>query len=150
MKVNYFRYPLLLFWKRFLCQGVKQIILKFLRDFCLIFWHQDHFQNNNKYGGKSSHPHKNKKHLFSYKTLTLTNSSKTWKKINFLSNIHNLTHIHQLSLTYFGNLLLLDPSTNENSNVSFAQHKATKNTTTFWHSRKTLTYSEKKFLKLID
>ena len=40
--------------------------------------------------------------------------------------------ISALNFTYAKNkILLLDPSTNENSNVSFASHKATKNTTTF-------------------
>ena len=110
----------------------------------MIFCRQDHFQNNNKYGGKNSPSHKNKRHLFSYKTLK--NSSKTWKKLNFLSDIHNLSHIHQLSLTclaifrlisalYFiyakYEILLLDPSPNENPNVSFVPHKTAKNTTTF-------------------
>ena len=41
-----------------------------------------------------------KRHLYSYKTLK--NSIKTLKKLNFLSDIPNLSHIYQLSLTYFG------------------------------------------------
>ena len=40
--------------------------------------------------------------------------------------------ISALNFTYAKNkILLLDPSMNENSNVSFAPHKASKNTTTF-------------------
>ena len=46
-----------------------------------VFWHQDYFQNNNKNGGKNSPSYKNKRHIFSYKTLK--NSSKTCKKIKF-------------------------------------------------------------------
>ena len=42
-----------------------------------------------------------KRHLYSYKTSK--SSFKIWKKLNFLSDIPNLSHIHQLSLTYFGN-----------------------------------------------
>ena len=42
----------------------------------------------------------NKSRLYSYKILK--DSSKIWKKINFLSDIPNLSHIHKLSLTYFG------------------------------------------------
>ena len=60
-----------------------------------------------------------KRHLYSYKTLK--NSIKIWKKLNFLQDIANLSHIYQLSLTYFRHfeayfvfiflkLLLLDPS----------------------------------------
>ena len=62
--------------------------------------------------------------------------------MNFLSDIPNLSHIHQLSVTYFGdfetyfcpmfhftstknNILLLDSSPNENYDVSFAPHKIT-------------------------
>ena len=86
--------------KTILMSGSQANYLKFLRDFCLIFWHQDHFQNNNKYGGKNSPSHKNKRYPFSCKTLK--NSSKAWKK-KFLSEIHNPSHIYQLSLTYFGN-----------------------------------------------
>ena len=40
-----------------------------------------------------------KTHLYSYKTLK--NSIKVWNKLNFLSDIPNLSHIHQLSLNYF-------------------------------------------------
>ena len=54
--------------KTILMSGSQANYLKFLRDFCLIFWHQDHFQNNNKYGEKNSPSHKNKMHHFSYKT----------------------------------------------------------------------------------
>ena len=64
LKVDCSLYHLLLFWKRFLRQEIKQIILKFLRDFCLIFWNQDHFQNNNKSGGKNSPSHKKDAPLF--------------------------------------------------------------------------------------
>ena len=64
--------------KTILMSGSQANYLKFLRDFCLIFWHQDHFQNN-KNGAKNSLSHKNKRHLLSYKTLK--NSSKTWEKI---------------------------------------------------------------------
>ena len=42
----------------------------------------------------------NKSRLYSCKILK--DSSKIWKKLNFLSDIPNLSHIHQLSLTYFG------------------------------------------------
>ena len=41
-----------------------------------------------------------KRHPYSYKTLR--NSIKTWEKLNFQSDIPNLSHIYQLSLTYFG------------------------------------------------
>ena len=53
------------------------------------------------------------------------------EKLNSLSDIHKLPDIHQLSLTYFGEKLL-DPPFNENPDVSFAQHKTTENTTTFF------------------
>ena len=74
------------------------------------------------------------------------------KKLNFLSEIHDLSHIHQLSLTYFGNLslisaqyftytknkiILLDPPPNEISDVSFAPHKQKRIPPHSWHSRKT-------------
>ena len=82
---------------------------------------------------------KSKRHLYSYKTLK--NSIKIWKKLNFLSDIPNLSHIHQLSLTCFGhfeayftsaqsNILLLDPSPNENYDVSFAPYETTENIST--------------------
>ena len=35
-EVNFSLYDLLLFWKRFLCEEIKQSLLKILRDFCLI------------------------------------------------------------------------------------------------------------------
>ena len=42
------------------------------------------------------------------KSFPLTNiknlKNKIWKKINSLSDIPNLSHIHQLSVTYFGHL----------------------------------------------
>ena len=53
LKVNFSPYHLLLFWKQILYQEIKQSLLKFLRDFWLISWHKDHFQNNNKYEGKN-------------------------------------------------------------------------------------------------
>ena len=40
------------------------------------------------------------RHLYSYKTLKT--SFKIWKKLNFLSDIPNPSHKHQLSLFYFG------------------------------------------------
>ena len=43
---------------------------------------------------------KSKRHLYSYKTLKY--SIKIWKKLNFLSDIPNLSHTYKLSLTYFG------------------------------------------------
>ena len=120
----------------------------------MILRHQDHFQKSNKYEGKNS-----KKN---YKTLK--NPSKTWKKeLNILSDIHNLSHIHQLSLTCFGSLrlifalyftytknkiLLLDPTSNENSDVSFAPHKTTKNTTTFLAFTKNSDLKWKEILKI--
>ena len=138
MKVNCSLYHLLLFWKRFLYQEVKQIILKNLRDFCLILWHQDHFQNNNKNTGKNSPSHKNKRHL-------LKNSSKTWKKrssqtfTTYLTSVNLvypiLATLRLISALYFtfteNKILLLDPPPNENPGVSFAPHKTTENTTTF-------------------
>ena len=87
---------------------------------------------------------KSKRHLYFYKTLK--NSIKIWKKLNFLSDIPNLSHIHQLILTYLvilrlisalyfasakNNIQLLDPSPNENYDVSFAPHETTENISTF-------------------
>ena len=84
-------------------------------------------------------------YLFFYKTLK--SSSKIWKKkIDFLSEIPNLSNINQLSLIilatlrlisalYFtstkNKILLLDPPPNENSDVSFVPDKTTENATTF-------------------
>ena len=83
----------------FYVRKTSKLFWSFWETFCLIFQPQDHFQNNNKNGGKNSASHKYKRHLFSYKTLK--NLSKTWKKLNLLSDIHNLSDIY-LSLTYFG------------------------------------------------
>ena len=89
----------------------------------------------------------NKSRLYSCKILK--DSSKIWKKLNFLSDIPNLSHIHQLSLTYISalyftstknNILLLDPSHNENY-VLFAPHKTTENAATF------LTFTKNSHLK---
>ena len=145
MKVNCFLYHLLLFWERFLCQEVKQITLKFLKDFCLIFWHQDHFQNNYKNGGKNSPSHKNKRHLFSHKILK---KFKQNLKKKILSNIHNLFLIHQVCLTYFSYFEAYLCSIFHFfyislyftfSIFSFVPHKTTENTTKPFVFTKTLT-----------
>ena len=49
--------------------------------------------------------------------------------------------ISALYFTYTKNILLLDPPTNENSDVSFAPHETTKNATTF------LTFTRNSHLK---
>ena len=85
-----------------------------------------------------------KRHLYSYKTLK--NSIKILKKLSFLSNISNLSHIYQFSSIYYGhfeayfssifhstksNILLLDPSSSESYDVSFASHETIENISTF-------------------
>ena len=153
MKGDCSLHHLALFWERFLYHEVKLIILKFLRDFCLIFRHQDHFKNNNKYGGNNSPSHKNNSYHFSYKTLK--NSNRAWKKRSYQTFTTYLTYINLVSpilaiwslisaLNFIftkNKILLLDPPLNENSDVSFVSfpHKTTENTTIFLVITKTLT-----------
>ena len=106
LKVKFFLYDLLLIWKQFLCQEIKQSLMKFSIYFCLISWHKDHFRNINKKIKRKINLHTkgtlkgtNKRYLYSFKTLT---KSQIWKKLNFLSDILDLSHIHQLSVTDFG------------------------------------------------
>ena len=135
---------MVIIWKWFLCPEIKQSILKFSRDFTWFVDVKIVLKIITKMKGKINLPTKgtlkgkSKRHLYFYKTLW--NSIEIWKKLNFLSEIPNLSHIHQLSILvifslifalYFtsakNNIQLLDPSPNKNFDVSIASNETTEN-----------------------
>ena len=94
-------------------------------------------------GGERNSPSpKNKTHLFSYKTfknpsqrysISYQSFTTYFTYINLVKPILEILRL--ISALFFtstkNKVLLLDSSPNENSDISFAQHKTTDNTTTF-------------------